>query len=78
VTALHELAKGLKALGLAVKLEARDRQLVLIPDGPLPDLAGGDIRRRILEIARAAEFTHVSIELRESSTDAPLHRSQPL
>lgn len=78
MTELDGLSRALADLGLSLRLEARDRQLLLITEGPEPDLSDAAMRARVLDIARAAGFTHVALELAGARVDATVHRHQPL
>ncbi|MFN8572252.1 MAG: hypothetical protein U0132_09350 [Gemmatimonadaceae bacterium] len=72
---LGELRRQFAALGLAMRVEAHERQLVLIPEGVPPDLTDQTLRARVVAIAQAASFTHVALELVDEH--ATVHRDQP-
>lgn len=72
---LAELCRQLQALGVSVRPEVRDGQLLLVPEGEMPDLSDATLRTRVIAIARSASFTHVSLEVVDD--DATVHRDQP-
>ena len=73
---LDALAEGLNTLGLPVRLEPRDRQLVIIPLRGIPDLSNTALREEVLRLARSSGFSHVSLEIVGDGEDASLYRDQ--
>lgn len=60
---VEALTIRLSELGVHARLEARDRQLVVVPMNSVPDIADPVLRATVVELARAAGFTHVSLEI---------------
>ena len=58
-----------RAAGVACRVETRDRLAVLVPDEALQ--LSADLRRNILQIARAEGFTHVAVELDPAVASLP-------
>jgi hypothetical protein len=71
------LTVHLTALGVHARLEAHDRQLVVVPLNAVPDLADPVLRAAVVDLARSAGFSHVSLEIPGDEDDATLHRDQP-
>jgi len=60
----HHLERALHALGLAVRIEPRDRLAIVHGDASLvARLADATLRSHVVREARAHGFTHVALEL---------------
>ena len=57
------LTTRLSELGVHARLEARDRQLVIVPVNSLPHIADPMLRAAVVALARDAGFAHVSLEI---------------
>ncbi len=77
MTSVEILAEQLSGLGIHARLEAHDRQLIVVPSNVPPDLVDPALRAAVVELARAAGFTHVSLEIPRDEEDATLYRDQP-
>jgi hypothetical protein len=72
------LEYDLTRLGLAIKVEERDRLAVLVPDASVSVRRAEMLQREIASLASKHGFTHVAIELTEDwCSGAPLPRDQP-
>lgn len=59
----EDVARDLVAAGLDVRVETRDRLVVLIPRNAGADLTSATCRRAVIALAAARGFTHVALEL---------------
>ena len=57
---MNGFESALRRAGYDARVEARERLAIVILAGDAPT---GDDRRRIVQLARAEGFTHVSLEL---------------
>ena len=71
------LADRLSALGIRARVEWHDGQLVVVPLESVPDLADPVLRAAVVELARTAGSSHVSLEILGDGEDATLHRNHP-
>jgi hypothetical protein len=78
-TGARALEAALARLGIAGRVEARERLAVLVPSGGIAGLADAATRRRASALAREHGFTHLALELVDEPADgrgggAALHR----
>ncbi|CAG0951757.1 hypothetical protein GPROT1_00140 [Gammaproteobacteria bacterium] len=65
------LESRLRVEGIACRVEARDRLAILVPDAGQPVVLRGEIRQRVLAVAREEGFTHVTLDTRGGSAALP-------
>ena len=71
------LADRMADVGILARMEVHERQLVVVPLHSFPDLADPVLRATVIELARSAGFSHVSLAIPGDGEDAALHRDQP-
>jgi len=73
---VESLADQLSALGMRVRVEELDRQLIVTPVERRPDVLPMSWRQAVIELARSSGFTHVSLEIPGDGDEAALYRDQ--
>ena len=68
------LAAALQAIGLECRVEPRENLALITSNEPQPSLVDGDLRRKVLTLAREHGFTHVAVELSPAERGATLRR----
>lgn len=68
----HSLERQLRENGVACRVEARERLVILVPDHDAGRMTVDD-RMRVLRMAREHGFTHVSLELDPDVAPLPGH-----
>lgn len=64
-----EFERELAQLGVRGRVESHGRVAVIVPE--LPITADGDLRHRIVKLARTHGFTNVSVELAPNDAHLP-------
>lgn len=75
-TSIDPLADRITALGVRVRVEALDRQLIVTPVERMPDSPPPSWRQAVIELARSSGFSHVSLEIPGDGDEAALYRDQ--
>ena len=68
------LAAALQAMGLECRVEPRENLALITSTESRPSFVDGELRRRVLALAREHGFTHVAIELGPADRGATLRR----
>ena len=63
MTPIEAMTVRLAQLGIQARLEVRDQQLLVVPLHEDPELADSARRLAVIEMARDAGFSHVSLEI---------------